>query len=66
MSVYDPKCCGAVTQDGGLSKQGTIQDKKNTDGWICVKWDNGHVDGYRMGCENCYDLQLSTGNFYDV
>ena len=34
--------------------------------WRHVKWDNGQKNVYRMGARNCYDLQLLTGNFYDV
>ena len=34
--------------------------------WKNVQWDNGQKNKYRMGVENCYDLQLSTGNFSDV
>ena len=83
MSVYDPKCYYAVTQDRGASRQGTLlADSENSDnmyldlpvdfvkisnvGWQHVKWDNGQENIYRMGAEDCYDLQLSTGNFYDV
>ena len=84
MSVYDPKCYYAVTQDGGASRQGTLLAgsenssnmyldlpwfttfKISNVGWRHVKWDNGQENIYRMGAEDCYDLQLLTGNFYDV
>ena len=85
MSVYDPKCYYAVTQDGGASRQGTIlaysENSGNRQllwyagwfgtnspsvGWLHVKWDNGQENIYRMGAQKCYDLQLLTGNFYDV
>ena len=46
-------------QDGGGKGQ-VIKDKPSvTKGWISVKWDNGTEDNYRMGAENCYDLQLA-------
>ena len=29
-----------------------------------VKWDNGYSSTYRMGAENCYDIQLAGKNVY--
>lgn len=34
-------------------------------GWLYVIWDNGNENIYRMGAQECYDLQLLTGNFYE-
>ena len=46
-------------QDGGGKGQ-VIKNRPGTSkGWICVRWDSGNEDQYRMGAENCYDLQIA-------
>ena len=45
--------------DGGGKGQ-VIKDRPLIlKGWIWVKWDNGNEYIYRMGAENCYDLQIA-------
>ena len=45
-------------QDGGGKGQ-VIKNGPRTDkGWIRAKWDDGGENDYRMGKENCYDLQV--------
>ena len=51
------------TQDGGASNLGKVIKSLGYDKWICVQWDKGIIVRYRMGAENCYDLQLA-GNWY--
>ena len=44
---------------------GLFSTSSTSVGWLHVKWDNGHENIYRMGAQECYDLQLLTGNFYE-
>ena len=46
-------------QDGG-GKGHVIGNRPGLlTGFIRVKWDNGIIKDYRMGAENCYDLQIA-------
>ena len=45
-------------QDGGPGGEGTVTEIFS-DGMVRVRWDNGHVNSYRIGRENCYDLSLA-------
>ena len=51
-----------MKQDGGASKAGTII-RMDSDNWMNVKWDNGITEDYRMGAQDCYDLQLAGNDF---
>ena len=44
-------------QDQGRSEVGTILENKPNK-LISVRWDNRTTYTYRMGVDNCYDLQL--------
>ena len=47
------------TQDGGASNLGKVIELLDSDKWIRVQWDKGRTYQYRVGAENCYDLQLA-------
>ncbi|XP_062386938.1 soluble scavenger receptor cysteine-rich domain-containing protein SSC5D-like [Sardina pilchardus] len=46
-------------QDGIPPGLGRVIDQLGESGWIQVRWDNGHVNKYRMGREGKYDLKLA-------
>lgn len=52
-------------QDGGVDAKGVITavgpaEGGPSDGWVRIRWDNGHVNVYRWGADGGkYDLQAS-------
>ncbi|XP_062388287.1 deleted in malignant brain tumors 1 protein-like [Sardina pilchardus] len=46
-------------QDGIPPGIGRVIGQLSESGWIRVSWDNGHINGYRMGHEGKYDLKLA-------
>ena len=44
-------------QDGG--GEGTVMSKTDSLLSVRVKWDNGHVNSYRIGQGGCYDIKLA-------
>ncbi|XP_059139271.1 uncharacterized protein LOC131927582 [Physella acuta] len=51
-------CCGDV--DAPPPALGTVvMDAHLLYGFVTVRWDNGHVDKYKMGFDNMYQLRLA-------
>ncbi|XP_041941229.1 uncharacterized protein LOC121704800 isoform X3 [Alosa sapidissima] len=46
-------------QDGIPPGLGRVIGQLSESGWIRVRWDNGHVNSYRMGSGDKYDLKLA-------
>ncbi|XP_062388294.1 putative HERC2-like protein 3 [Sardina pilchardus] len=46
-------------QDGIPPGLGLVIGSLSESGWIRVRWDNGHINSYRMGAEGKYDLKLA-------
>ncbi|GAB1603386.1 uncharacterized protein LOC115216771 [Argonauta hians] len=49
-------------QDGGIHSLGTVVDKRTANGWVSVRWDNGHSNLYRVGFQNSCDLIIVGNN----
>ena len=53
-------------QDGGEGGIGVVTQKKKTEGWVEVKWQqNGQTNSYRMGHDGKFDL-IAKGGFKEA